>query len=226
MKTHTALGLVCLAVTSAFVGCGSSVDSSSSGNAPDLPGVDGGASSGSTGGTSSGSSGTTSGSSGTSGTTSGGVDGGGRVDAGGDYNTPPVCTSGKQAAGGNNADMKPGEACNSCHKVGGAATGKVFDVAGTVYPTAHEPDDCVGLTGATVIITGKDGKDVTFPVSANGNFSHNSLFGFGAIPTPYTAKVTFNGKTREMVAPQTNGDCNSCHTEAGTQAAPGRIMAP
>lgn len=29
-----------------------------------------------------------------------------------------------------------------------------------------------------------------------------------------------------MITAQTNGDCNSCHTESGTLAAPGRIMAP
>ena len=102
----------------------------------------------------------------------------------------------------------------------------MFDIGGTVYPTAHEPDDCNGLAGVVVTITGKDGKAVTFTTTSSGNFSHNSLFGFAAIPTPYTAKVTRNGKDRVMVTPQTNGDCNSCHTQNGDQAAPGRILAP
>ena len=31
---------------------------------------------------------------------------------------------------------------------------------------------------------------------------------------------------RAMVAAQTSGDCNSCHTLAGTNGAPGRIMLP
>jgi hypothetical protein len=45
--------------------------------------------------------------------------------------------------------MKPGEACNSCHKVGGAATGKVFDIGGKrlwfiedeEVVTAPQPED-------------------------------------------------------------------------------------
>ncbi len=101
-----------------------------------------------------------------------------------------------------------------------------FDIGGTVYPTGHEPDRCDGLAGVVVTITGKDGKDVTFTTTASGNFSHNSLFGFGAIPTPYTAKVTRNGKDRVMVAPQTNGDCNACHSQNGDKGAPGRILVP
>jgi hypothetical protein len=63
-------------------------------------------------------------------------------------------------------------------------------------------------------------------VNAAGNFWHSDLLGFAAIPKPYTAKVVAGGKVREMVAPQTDGDCNKCHTEAGTSSAPGRIMAP
>jgi hypothetical protein len=38
--------------------------------------------------------------------------------------------------------------------------------------------------------------------------------------------VQFKGKTRAMVAPQTNGDCNSCHTENGANKAPGRVLLP
>jgi predicted CXXCH cytochrome family protein len=29
-----------------------------------------------------------------------------------------------------------------------------------------------------------------------------------------------------MTTPQTNGDCNSCHTPDGASNAPGRIIAP
>jgi hypothetical protein len=31
---------------------------------------------------------------------------------------------------------------------------------------------------------------------------------------------------RVMMHAEMNGDCNSCHTEAGTEDAPGRIMRP
>ena len=43
---------------------------------------------------------------------------------------------------------------------------------------------------------------------------------------PYTAKVLYNGNERVMHAEQTSGDCNACHTQYGTQDAPGRILLP
>ena len=164
---------------------------------------------------------TTGGASTTSSSTSGGA-------GGSEYNTPVTCTSNVMYAGGNNANMRPGEACKSCHVLLGQATGKTFDIGGTVYPTAHEPNDCdgTGVTGATVVITDGMGADHVLPVNGVGNFYHQDLFGFAAFPLPYHAKVVFNGQERKMIAPQMTGDCNSCHTEGGTQSAPGRIMLP
>ena len=43
---------------------------------------------------------------------------------------------------------------------------------------------------------------------------------------PYTAKVLFGGRVREMIERQTDGDCNGCHTEDGAKDAPGRIVLP
>jgi hypothetical protein len=187
--------------------------------------TNGGSGSGASGSSGSGSSGSGSGSSG-SGSSGGQSDGGSGPDAG--YNTPTVCSSGKTWTGGDtgNAEMHPGVACDTCHKVLGSATTFPFDIAGTVYPTAHEPNDCDGLAGAQVVVTDAKGTDHTLAVNAAGNFYNLDYVLIGAIPTPYTAKVVLNGKTREMITPQTNGDCNSCHTEQGDQAAPGRIMAP
>jgi hypothetical protein len=70
-------------------------------------------------------------------------------------------------AGGNDANMQPGVPCENCHVLLGAATGHTFDVSGTVYPTAHEPDDCNGtnVTGATVVITDKNGTDYPLAVT-------------------------------------------------------------
>jgi mono/diheme cytochrome c family protein len=165
---------------------------------------------------------------GTGGTGTGGTGTGG---AGGDpYNTPPTCSSNTYWTNGDSgsANMHPGKACRTCHVIGGKATGKTFDVAGTVYLTAHEPDDCngVSVSGAQVIITDAQGNDHPLAVNGAGNFNHNDLFGFGAFSTPYKARVVYNGKTRAMSAPQTSGDCNGCHTEGGASGAPGRIMLP
>jgi hypothetical protein len=151
------------------------------------------------------------------------------VDPGNDpFAGPSKCTSGKTWSSGSSgsAEMEPGMACVSCHYIGGSATKKPFDIAGTVYASGHEPDLCYGDTTASVVITDANGKDHTLTVSAAGNFYNTNYLGFGAIPTPYKAKVTVGGKTRAMVAAQTNGDCNSCHTQAGAMAAPGRIMLP
>ena len=123
--------------------------------------------------------------------------------------------------------MRPGEPCVECHM---QERGPRLFAGGTVYKTAHEPDNCYGETGVKVVITGSDKVDRTVTVNGSGNFYFPS-----SIPTPYTAKViSADGKrSRMMKGKQTNGDCNLCHTEAGVQlpkdkqpAAPGRVMAP
>jgi hypothetical protein len=43
---------------------------------------------------------------------------------------------------------------------------------------------------------------------------------------PFRAKVVADGRERVMLMPQTNGDCNACHTESGKNGAPGRIVLP
>ncbi len=144
------------------------------------------------------------------------------------YNTASTCTSGTYWTLGStkSASMEPGHACRSCHVILGQAGSKDFDISGTVYPTAHEPDDCNGLGGMTVVITDVNKTDHVLQVNSVGNFYNDDALGFLKIPTPYTAKVVNGSKVRAMITAQTVGDCNSCHTEQGAQAAPGRIMAP
>ena len=64
------------------------------------------------------------------------------------------------------------------------------------------------------------------PVNSSGNFMYDALLQGGAITFPITAKVVQGDRERVMLTPQMSGDCNSCHTQAGTMAAPGRIVAP
>jgi hypothetical protein len=148
------------------------------------------------------------------------ANGGGIVDP---YATPVVCTSNTMWTGGTKGSdsMEPGQACIACHSKG---DGPKFDLGGTVFPTAHEPDDCNGGSVASlskVVITGADRNTVTLTPNAAGNFSYS-----GALAKPFTAKVTYMGRVRAMIAAQTSGDCNSCHTEQGVMMAPGRIMLP
>jgi len=140
--------------------------------------------------------------------------------------TAPTCTSNRTWTGGTDGskDMQPGVACISCHSQSGGEA-PTFALAGTVYPTVHEPDQCYGASGAAgvrVVITGADGAVVTLTPGTSGNFSYQ-----GSLAKPYTAKVTdMNGAVRAMSQAQTSGDCNGCHTQSGANAAPGRIVVP
>jgi hypothetical protein len=71
-----------------------------------------------------------------------------------------------------------------------------------------------------------DSAGVTRSITANavGNFS--SSFGTGWPQFPIHARVLFQGRTRAMSRTVPTGDCNSCHTLAGDQGAPGRIALP
>jgi mono/diheme cytochrome c family protein len=141
------------------------------------------------------------------------------------YDTPVVCTSMKNWTGGNRESplMRPGGACVACHTMKGE--GPIFAVSGTVFPTPHEPDDCNGVTsaaGAQVVVTEANGTAHTLKVNDAGNF-------YLEVPNfayPYQAKVIYQGRERVMVEAQMSGDCNACHTLAGTEKAPGRIFLP
>lgn len=137
-------------------------------------------------------------------------------------NSPAVCTSGVYWLLGNvgTSVMNPGQACITCHS---AMHGPTFTAAGTVYPTAHEPDNCDGqISGWTIVITDAAGNKISLTPNLAGNFDTSS-----AIVYPYTVQITSStGYTREMVTPQSTGDCNSCHTQDGANGAPGRIVAP
>lgn len=139
------------------------------------------------------------------------------------YDTPVVCTSGTKWTRGDRESplMHPGVPCIECHERKGE--GPIYTVSGTVYATAHEPDDCNGASSAStkVVITGADGKTTTLALNQAGNF-----FSRSRIAMPYRAKVVTGDKVREMKDPTDNGDCNTCHSVAGSEKAPGRVMAP
>ena len=145
------------------------------------------------------------------------------------YDTPLTCTSGKnQSPFIAGSTMEPGGTCISCHT---AENVRRFNIAGTVYPTAHETDRCIGTSAIQVVITDKNNRVFTATSNSVGNFSLQPSQMAGFAP-PYTAKVVEGANVRAMATPQTDGDCNGCHTEAGTNTvadaikAPGRIMAP
>jgi hypothetical protein len=187
----------------------------------------GGSPSGS-GGTTPGTGGTTPGTGGTTPGTGGGGPGGGVGGAAGlpdPFSVAPTCTSKKTWTGGNegSASMNPGKACISCHKSSGGEA-PAYAIAGTIYPTAHEPDLCNGANGsdgAQIVIVGADGKTVTLTPNSVGNFYSSTT-----VKLPYQAKVVYMGREQVMAETQTSGDCNSCHTQNGANNAPGRILLP
>lgn len=139
------------------------------------------------------------------------------------YDTPTVCTSETVWTRGDHESplMHPGVPCIECHQR--KREGPIYTVSGTVYPTAHEPDDCNGVASSNVkvVITGADGKITTLGLNQAGNF-----FSRSKIAMPYRAKVVDGTKVREMKDATDNGDCNTCHSTAGAEKAPGRVIAP
>jgi hypothetical protein len=139
----------------------------------------------------------------------------------GPFDGPPVCTSGTFWTGGDEGSsrMYPGRDCITCHAQHNDAPR--FQIAGTVYPTGHEPNDCNGATNAVVEITDANGTVITLPINSAGNF-----FTTSAVAFPIRPSVVFNGKRRSMNSSPRNGNCNNCHTQDGANGAPGRITLP
>lgn len=149
-----------------------------------------------------------------------------------------VCTSGKTWTFGEDVSdpmrlqMYPGQACQTCHAMQMPPDiPPVFLVAGTVYPTGHEPNDCFGIDGSAmpdllVRVTDSQMRVYDLPVNASGNFL---LLPEVPFDYPYSATLISSKGERPMVEKQMSGDCNSCHTEQGGGAyskAPGRIVIP
>lgn len=155
----------------------------------------------------------------------GGTGAGSSSGAGGAAGAPAVCTSQKYWTGKDMGSelMHPGGTCLACHATNRDAP--KYAVAGTVYPTYHEPDDCNGINGiagTTVVITDANGKQLpAIQVNGVGNFHYQ-----GNIAAPFHVKVVAGGQERAMSASPPTGDCNSCHTTDGANSAPGRILAP
>jgi hypothetical protein len=127
--------------------------------------------------------------------------------------------------------MHPGGKCNDCHNKDPMKKAPNYTVAGTVFPTPHEPDDCNGVVGRendaglpeiAIVITDHSGRQME-PIRVNsvGNFQSA-----GQVIMPFNVKVVVNGKENKMVMQAPHGDCNACHTQTGAEGAPGRIFTP
>lgn len=157
----------------------------------------------------------------------------------------PICTSmdmwpagEDEVSGKDESEMFPGMPCIDCHsnpaKYNFDEGGRDFEIAGTVFPTGHEPDRCAGadgtnLTDLIVHIEDANGRTWDLRPNASGNFSIASRD--AQVAFPYSAKVISKDGERAMSAKVDNGDCNICHTQNGSSGpnpmdpvAPGRIV--
>lgn len=146
------------------------------------------------------------------------------------FAVPPKCTSGLTEKRGDSAKgaMYPGRACVDCH-VKESREAPALWLGGTVYPSAHEPDNCISkITDApvSVVVVDSTGKTYTLPVSpASGNFYLRKTDA-PAFKAPFKTKVVKGDKERVMSTEQSNGDCNACHTQDGATVAPTTLKAP
>jgi hypothetical protein len=124
---------------------------------------------------------------------------------------------------GESSLMEPGGNCIQCHSDN---DGPHFTFAGTVMAASNDDTNCAGISNVLVRIKGADGKTLEMTTNGNGNFY--SDVSIGSISFPYTAEVTRGGKTVSMLTPRARSEtnCASCHTAAGANGAPGRIVAP
>lgn len=140
---------------------------------------------------------------------------------------PPIatslCASGLKWASGNAESplMHPGGDCIGCHSQG---EGPSLVIAGTVYGAPNEPQDCYGVEGVSVLVTGANGQEVELVTNAAGNFYLTQRD--SSLTMPIRARVESAGGVNAMAAAQESGSCNSCHTEGGANGAPGRILVP
>lgn len=142
---------------------------------------------------------------------------------------PTVCTSNARWTLGNEGSthMNPGQACRACHLT--QEPQRAYFFMGTVFPSAHEQDNCnaappAGLVVDIIDANGNVAQTLTVR-SPSGNFYSNATS--TSVALPYRARVRDGqGRTLMMNTPQMNGDCNSCHTEQGVNGAAGRIVWP
>ena len=131
-----------------------------------------------------------------------------------------TCSTGSEGTRNNqgSSKMNPGESCIECHDRG---EGPTFKIAGTIMGAIHDPDDCNGIDNVVVTITDADGAVQELTTNSAGNFYSQDRFA-----SPYTVSLSYDGITRVMEGAQESGDCASCHTEDGTEGAPGRSVVP
>ena len=139
-------------------------------------------------------------------------------------NGPEVCSTNSAWLDGDEESplMHPGGDCIGCHTREGE--GPRFQIAGTVMNDLKDDTDCNGIASVTVEITDANSKIFTMTTNRAGNFFLDPLA--GTVALPFKAKLSYQGRERAMMTPQSIGACATCHTPTGANGAPGRILPP
>jgi hypothetical protein len=146
-----------------------------------------------------------------------------------------VCASGKRWIGGKTGDeeMYPGHDCIACHKANDAPA---FFAAGTVYGVYDETgalttsNDCFGIEGAKVTITGGDGQVFETLTNRAGNFFFEGLE--QDLVKPFSAVVEYqlpDGRLsrQPMDSSPSYGGCARCHSPEAVKTSnrcPGGVL--
>ena len=116
------------------------------------------------------------------------------------------------------APMLPGRHCIGCHVSGGQASRRAWTAAGTVFDSPTAKCNTQGLEGVKVEIADSNRKIlITLYTNRSGNFFTAEPFKSSAI----IARISKDGKWKEMQGVMTTSDCGSCHFPGGI--AGGRI---
>jgi hypothetical protein len=113
---------------------------------------------------------------------------------------------------GSSGYHNPGTACLDCHN-GQQAGAPIFTFAGTVYA---DRAGTIPVVDASVIVIDGDGQIVSVKTTRNGNFYTQAN-----LSPPYITAVSRCPDNVPMVTNFVDGDCNSCHSGAGS---PGRVV--
>lgn len=130
--------------------------------------------------------------------------------------------------------MSPGRDCVGCHADERADDPDDEDIpdlviAGTLYATGHEPDNCNGSDSAdlrVIVASMASGAEVSLAPNSAGNFLLHRSEAPADFTAPFSVKVMDGDRERIMPTPAPSGACNSCHTQDGTMNAPGRVVIP
>lgn len=133
-----------------------------------------------------------------------------------------VCAPQQFWTGGDSesASMHPGLDCIGCHNREGE--GPRFSYAGTVHASLTDVDDCRGVPGVKVELLDQAGETfASTTTNQAGNFSFRTGF-----RDEYRVRLSYEGRTREMQTPQSDGACATCHMADPIDGSPGRIVVP